>query len=203
MQLTESKIQKMILAKGKGFVFTTRYFSSKADDVSVVTSALSRLVQKKVIRRLAHGLYDLPEIHPKLGVIMPTVDQVIEAIKASDAIEVQPTGAYAANLLGLSTQIPMKIELYTNGPSKVIQFGKQEIFLKPTTPKNMTGAGTKAGLILHALKQIGKENVREDMIAHIKKQIEPQDIKPIERQTQYAPAWIAKIMRHLITDTIE
>jgi hypothetical protein len=65
----------------------------------------------------------------------------------------------------------------------------------------MMGAGTKAGLILQALKQIGKENVSDDMIAHIRKQIEPIDIKPIERQTKYAPAWMAKILRQLITDT--
>lgn len=198
VQLTESKIQEQILAQGEGFVFTSKYFSSKANDASVVTSALSRLAQKKVIRRLAHGLYDLPVVHPKLGAIMPTVERVVEAIKVSEAIEVQPTGAYAANLLGLSTQIPMKIELYTNGPKKKILFGKQEIFLKPTTPKNMIGAGTKAGLILHALKQIGRKNVTDDMIEHIRKQIEQRDIKSIEKQAQYAPAWIARIMRQLI-----
>ena len=198
MQLTESKIQELIKAKGKGFVFTSKYFSSKTDDVSVVTSALSRLVQKKVIRRLAHGLYDLPEVHPKLGAIMPSTEKVIEAIKTSEAIRVQPTGAYAANLLGLSTQIPMRIELYTNGPKKTIRFGKQEILLKPTTPKNMIGAGTNAGLILHAFRQIGKDNVTEEMIKRIKNQLEEKDIKQIKKQAQYAPAWIAKIMRELI-----
>jgi hypothetical protein len=198
MLLTESKIQELIKAKGKGFVFTSKYFSSKTNDVSVVTSALSRLVQKKVIRRLAHGLYDLPEVHPKLGAMMPTTEKVIEAIKTSEALEVQPTGAYAANLLGISTQIPMRIELYTNGPKKTIRFGKQEILLKPTTPKNMIGAGTKAGLILHAFRQIGKDNVTEEMIKHIKNQLEEKDIKQIKKQAQYAPAWIAKIMRELI-----
>jgi hypothetical protein len=200
MQLTESKIQGLIKAKGKGFVFTSKYFTSKADDVSVVTSALSRLVQKKVIRRLAHGLYDLPEVHPKLGAIMPSTEKVIEAIKTSEAIEVQPTGAYAANLLGLSTQIPMRIELYTNGPKKTIRFGKQEILLKPTTPKNMIGSGTKAGLILHALRQIGKDNVTEEMIQRIKNLLEEKEIKQIKKQVQYAPAWIAKIMRELINE---
>lgn len=197
MQLTESKIQESIKAKGKGFVFTTKYFSSKADEVSVVTSALSRLVQKKVIRRLAHGLYDLPEVHPKLGAIMPSTEKVIEAIKTAEAIEVQPTGAYAANLLGLSTQLPMRIEFYTNGPKKTIRFGKQEILLKPTTPKNMIGAGTKSGLILHALRQIGKDNVSVEMINHIKKQLDEKDLKQIKKQAQYAPAWIAKIMREI------
>ncbi len=197
MQLTENKIQELIKAKGKGFVFTSKYFSSKADDVSVVTSALSRLVQKKIIRRLAHGLYDLPEVHPKLGEIMPSTEMVIEAVKTSEAIEVQPTGAYAANLLGLSTQIPMRIEFYTNGPKKKIRFGKQEILLKPTTPKNMIGAGTKAGLVLHALKQIGKDNITWDMISHIKKQLDNKELKQIKKLAQYAPAWIAKIMREI------
>lgn len=200
MQLTESKILELIKAKGKGFVFTSKYFSSQADDVSVVTSALSRLVQKKVIRRLTHGLYDLPEVHPKLREIMPTTQKIIDAIKTSDAIEVQPTGAYAANLLGLSTQIPMKMELYTNGPKKTIRIGKQEIILKPTTPKNMIGAGTKAGLILHALKQIGKDNVTDEMIMQIRSKMEEQDIKHIKKQIQFAPVWIAKIMRELINE---
>lgn len=198
MELTEGKILKQIKAKGRGFVFTARYFTSKADDVSVVTTALSRLVQKNVIRRLAHGLYDYPEIHPELGLLMPSVQKVIEAITKSDAIKVQPTGAYAANLLGLSTQIPMRIELYTSGPKRSIQFGKQQIILKPTTPKNMVGAGTKAGLILHALRQIGKDNVDDDMIKTIRSQVEEKDVKHIKKQITFAPAWIAKIMRTLI-----
>ena len=200
MRLTEGKIHEIIKAKGKGFVFTTKYFSSKADDVSVVTSALSRLVQKNVIRRLAHGLYDLPEVHSKLGEVMPSTTKVIDAIVKSEALQVQPTGAYAANLLGLSTQVPMRIELYTNGPKKCIRYGKQEILLRPTTPKNMIGAGAKAGLILHALRQIGKDNVSDDMIRQIKSQLEEKDAKQLMKQAQYAPAWIAKIMRELIKE---
>lgn len=106
------------------------------------------MVQKQSIRRLAHDLYDLPEIHPKLGTITPSIEKVIDAIKTSDAIEVQATGVYSANLLGLSTQIPMRIELYTNGPRRKIQYGKQEILLKPTTPKNMIGAVLQLSLAL-------------------------------------------------------
>ena len=198
MELTEKQIIARVRAHGRGFVFTAKLFSALMNDSGSVRTALTRLVQKKAIRRLAHGLYDLPEVHPKLGPILPSVEKVIEAIKTSDAIEVQPTGAYAANLLGLSTQIPMRIELYTNGPKRKIQFGKQEILLKPTTPKNMIGAGTKAGLILHALRQIGKDNVTDEMVVRIKSQIEEKDIKQIKKQLQYAPAWVAKIMRFLI-----
>lgn len=200
MEISEKQLIARIRAHGRGFVFSAKLFTSLADDSASVRTALTRLVQKKVIRRLAHGLYDLPEVHPKLGAIMPSTEKVIEAIKTAEAIEVQPTGAYAANLLGLSTQIPMRIELYTNGPKKTIRFGKQEILLKPTTPKNMIGAGTKAGLILHALRQIGKDNVSEEMINRIKKQLDEKDLKQLKKQVQYAPAWIAKIMRVLINE---
>ena len=198
MLLTEKQIIARIRAHGRGFVFTTKLFSALTDDSASVRTALTRLVHKQSIRRLARGLYDLPDVHPKLGAIMPSIEKVIEAIKTSDAIEVQATGAYAANLLGLSTQIPMRIELYTNGPKRKIQVGKQEILLKPTTPKNMIGAGTKAGLILHALRQIGKDNITVEMIEQIKSQIEEKDIKHIKKQLQFAPVWIAKIMRSLI-----
>lgn len=198
MELTEKQLIARIRAHGRGFVFTAKLFSGLTDDSASVRTALTRLVQKKSIRRLAHGLYDLPEVHPKLGPILPSIEKVIEAIKISDAIEVQPTGAYAANLLGLSTQIPMRIELYTNGPKRKIKFGKQEIILRPTTPKNMIGAGTKAGLILHALRQIGKDNVTIEMIQQIRSQLVEKDIKHIKKQVTFAPAWIAKIMRSLV-----
>ena len=198
MKLTEKQIIARIRAHGRGFVFSTKLFSALTDDSASVRTALSRLVQKQSIRRLAHGLYDLPIVHPSLGAIMPAMENVIEAIKKSDAIEVQVTGAYAANLLGLSTQIPMRIELYTSGPKRKIHFGKQEILLKPTTPRNMIGAGTKAGLIFHALRQIGQDNITIEMIEQIKSQIEEKDIKHIKKQIHFAPVWIAKIMRSLI-----
>lgn len=198
MKLTEKQIIARIRAHGRGFVFSTKLFSALTDDSASVRTALSRLVQKQSIRRLARGLYDLPIVHPSLGAIMPAMENVIEAIKKSDAIEVQVTGAYAANLLGLSTQIPMRIELYTSGPKRKIHFGKQEILLKPTTPRNMIGAGTKAGLIFHALRQIGKDNITIEMIEQIKSQIEEKDIKHIKKQIHFAPVWIAKIMRSLI-----
>ena len=94
----------------------------------------------------------------------------------------------------------MQIELYPNGPRRKIRFGNQEILLKPTTPKNMVGAGTKAGLILHALRQIGQDNVTDEMISQIRSKIMDQDIKHIKKQIPYAPAWVAKIMRSLINE---
>jgi hypothetical protein len=59
MKLTEKQIIARIRAHGRGFVFSTKLFSALTDDSASVRTALSRLVQKQSIRRLAHGLYDL------------------------------------------------------------------------------------------------------------------------------------------------
>jgi hypothetical protein len=200
--MTEHIIADAIRAQGAGFVFTARYFSCQADNVSVVTTALSRLVKKGVIRRLAHGLYDYPQVHNHLGYLMPSVARIVEAVQASDAIEVQPTGAYAANLLGISTQVPLRIEFLTNGPKKRIQVGNQEIVFRPTTPKNMVGAGTKAGLILHALRYLGNENVTPAVLVQIKGQLSESDFPDIAKQAQFAPAWITKHMKSLREGTL-
>ena len=83
MKLTEKQIIARIRAHGRGFVFSTKLFSALTDDSASVRTALSRLVQKQSIRRLAHGLYDMPIVHPSLGAIMPAMENVIEAIKKS------------------------------------------------------------------------------------------------------------------------
>lgn len=196
MQLTERQIVSRIRARGRGFVFTPKLFASDSSDPRAVATALGRLVRKGAIRRLAHGLYDLPEVHPKLGQLMPSVDDVVRALQDSEAIKVQPTGAYAANLLGLSTQIPMRVELLTDGRRKVIRYGKQEILLKPTSPRNMAAAGTKTGLIIQALRHIGQKNVSDTVLRKIAEQLDDRERKAMMKLRLYAPAWIS---RHLST----
>jgi hypothetical protein len=88
--------------------------------------------------------------------------------------------------------------LYTNGPKKTITFGRQVLVLKPTTPKNMVGAGTKAGLILHALRYIGKDDVTPEVIEQLKKHCSPSDLKSLSAQARFAPMWIAAIFNELI-----
>ena len=80
--------------------------------------ALSRLAQKGTIRRLARGLCDYPESHPVMGLLMPGPDAIAGALAGKAGIRLQPSGAYAANRLGLSTQVPARILYLTDGPSR-------------------------------------------------------------------------------------
>jgi len=72
-----------------------------------VASALKRYKQAGVIRQLARGIYDYLRVDPELGLLHPSMDEIAKVVAGRGAIRLQASGAYAANLLGLSTQMPM------------------------------------------------------------------------------------------------
>ena len=159
--------------------------------------ALTRLSRKGIIRQLARGLYDYPIDHPTFGRIPPSADAVAKALAARDASRLQPAGAYAANILGLSEQVPTRIVFLTDGPSRRVKFGQQEIVLKRTTPRNMATAGRKSGTLIQALRHIGKRNVNDKTLATLKRQFTRQDRVQLLKDLRYAPGWIADILRQL------
>jgi hypothetical protein len=162
-----------------------------------VDLALHRLAKKGTLRRLARGLYDYPRIDPDLGLLSPTIDTIVKALKGRDKILLQPSGGYAANLLGLSDQVPMKVVFLTDGPARRVQIGKQLIMLKHTTPRAMASAGRVSGVVIQALRHIGKRQVDDAVVTGLQKRLTANDKKQLLKDIRYAPAWIAAILRRL------
>lgn len=196
-QTIESKIKSRIYGKRRGWVFTPKDFFDLGSETAI-SSCLHRLEEKEFIIRLAHGLYEYPRTHKILGILPPNIEMISEAIAKKFEIDIQPSGAYAANLLGLSEQVPGKIVFLTNGESKKLKVGNIEINFKKTTPKTMKMAGRISGLVVQAIKYIGKENITSQMIELIKKKLDEKDRKRLSLDSKLAPAWIAKIIEDQI-----
>lgn len=182
------KIKNHIQERDQGWCFTPTDFSDLANN-EVVRQTLSRLNKVGLIDRLAKGVYYYPRYHNVLGKLPPKIEGIIAAIQNAYHIKCQPTGAYAANLLGLSEQVPTNIVLLTDGQSKNIKIGNKKIIFKRTTPKNMLTAGTITGLIIQAIKYIGKEHINNDYLKQIKSHLSNQQMKLIGREVHLAPAW--------------
>jgi Family of unknown function (DUF6088) len=72
--------------------------------------ALSALLRDKTIRRVRRGLYDVPKLNPNLGgTLSPDIHQTARGLARRHRWTIVPEGAWAANLLGLSTQVLAKI----------------------------------------------------------------------------------------------
>jgi hypothetical protein len=195
-QVIEPKARSIIYGHGRGWVFTPRSLALLGDPRSI-GMALTRLTRKGVIRQLARGLYDYPVDHPSLGRIPPSADAIAKALAARDATRLQPAGAYAANVLGLSEQVPTRIVFLTDGASGRAKIGQREIVLKRTTPRNMATAGRKSGTIIQALRHIGQRNVDEKTLAILARNLTTRDRAQLIKDLHYAPGWIAELMRRL------
>jgi len=164
-----------------------------------IHNALARYTESGTIRQLARGLYDYPRQHPKLGLLTPSADIVAEAIASRDATRLQPAGGYAANLLGLSDQIPMKVVFLTDGPTRSVTLGKQTITLKKTTPKNMAAAGKTSGLVIQALRHLGQRHADDATVNTLRQRLSDDDKRQLLKDLKHAPAWVADIMRQVAT----
>ena len=96
--------------------------------------SLRRFKAAGTIRQLARGLYDYPVNDPVLGTVAPSADAIARALVARDAIRMQPSGAYAASVLGLSNQVPSRIVFLTDGPARKVKIWKREIILRRGSP---------------------------------------------------------------------
>jgi Family of unknown function (DUF6088) len=193
-QSTEKRILARIRGYGMGAVFVPGDFLDLGSREGI-DFALHRLVRRGTVRRLARGLYDYPKTHPKFGVLSPTIDAVVKALAGRDRIRIQPSGAYAANLLRLSEQVPAKAVFLTDGPSRRIKVGNTEIILKRTTPRAMAVAGRISGLLIQALKYIGKENVTVERLAAISRDLTEKDRKQLMTDLPLAPAWMRPYLK--------
>jgi len=191
-----NKIVSRIYGHGRGWCFTPKNFADLGSTESVRVK-LFRLAKQKIIRRLAKGLYDYPEEHKQLGLLSPSPDAVAEALAYHDRIRVQPTGAYAANLLGLSEQVPAKVVYLTEGRARRVKLGNREILLKQTTPQHMVTAGRISGTVIQALRYIGKDRLTPEHVRALRRKLNAADKKCLKADLIHTPAWMHKCLRQI------
>jgi len=170
-----------------GAVFTARSFVGMNAGPS-----LSRMVRAGHVRRLAPGIWHKPENNPLIGDVPPSSPALAVAVAELDRAVVQPSGASAANVLGLSDQVPARSVFLTSGPSRFIQLGKHRVIFKHAAPRHMVGAGTLAGLIITALRHIGRTHVDDVILDAVRRAVPAAERRKVARLLQGGPAWIAE-----------
>jgi len=195
MNSTAAQITKRVRGKGRGSVWTPTDFLDLASRDSV-DQALSRLVRRGLLKRLARGIYTYPKVSSRLGALTPSPDVIAGALASSRRSRIQVSGARAANELGLSTQVPARAVYLTDGPSKTVRIGRQEVRLKHVPSTRMVGAGTKAGMVIEALRHLGRD-VDPQTIRRLGSQLSPQDKKTLSDSLYAAPGWVRPILERI------
>jgi hypothetical protein len=198
-QSIENKVLEYLKHRQKGKIYFTNDFATLGTSESIRKS-LSNLVKKDILIRLTQGIYLYPKIDKELGVLYPSVDDVCRAIAKRDKARIEPTGIFALHSLGLSTQIPVNVVYLTDGIPRKIKYGNRTIKFKKTAPKNLAMKGKISSLVIAALKQIGKENVSQEVELQLTKALKKESVENVKHDAQLAPVWISKLIFQLVNN---
>ncbi len=200
MESIDIKILEKIKKAKRGSLFYIEDFLSFGN-YKTVSKALERLVNENELSRVARGIFAILTKDDYLSEISPTAEKIAESISKRDKARIFPTGSLALNMLGLSTQIPTNLVYLTDGSARTIKVGNRSIVFKKTSPKNLAAIGIFSGIVIQALKEIGKENVKDIEIEKILEHLKKEDPKRLEHDIKLAPEWIRVIMRKALNKT--
>ncbi len=190
------RILQELRSAGAGAVLATRDLAHLGE-AAAVRQALSRSVRDGSLRRAARGLYAIPREDPAIGVLATSAEAVVEALQRRDGIRLLPSGAHAANLLGLSDQVPMRMVFLTDGRARRIRVGKREVILKRTTPRQMATAGRISGTVIQALRWLGRERVDQEIVEKLRRRLSPRECRQLLEDARHAPAWVAGVLARI------
>jgi len=200
MNTTSNLIFDRIQTKGRGTVFTNKDFHDLGTNAAV-GQTLSRLARRGTIRRLNHGLYDYPRENPRFGILSPNLDAVAMAVSNKNGNRLLVSGAYAANALGLSNQVPAQIVYFTDGSDKRVRVGRQTIEFRHASPRRMAGAGKISGVVIQALRYFGKDNVGDDIVHQLQRTLTDDDRRILRQDISIAPDWLRPILTQITENT--
>jgi len=191
-----NSIRQRIRGKGRGAVFTPGDFLDIGSR-DVVDKTLSRLADQGMIRRLTRGVYDFPQTLSRFGQLSPDLDAVAAALARANQNVLQVSPAFAANQLGLTTQMPANRVYLTDGSTRTKQVGNQKIQLRHANAKTLVGAGQATGMVFQALRYVGKDGVSDQVIRKLRRALSADDKARLVRQSMQVPAWMQPIAKRI------
>lgn len=161
-----------------------------------VDQALSRLVRRGQLLRASRGTY-VRQVQTKFGTRPPSSAKLIEALAAQTGETITPSGAAAANALGLTSQVPIKEIYLTSGPSRKFTLGSQIVELKHAARWQTVLAGSRAGQTVRALGWLGEEKAGE-AIQHLRVQLLSSELAELLQARPLLPTWMAREVSRMV-----
>jgi hypothetical protein len=144
----------------------------------------------------------MPKVNPTLGgKLSPDIDEAAKAIARRQRWKIVPEGAWAANLLGLSNQVPAKIIYLTDGPNNEVLIGRRSIHFKHARPKAMAGLEGKFALVVQALRHIGKQGIGPSEIEKFRSSLSPAEKRRLVKDARFGVDWIYEVAKKIAEQT--
>lgn len=182
---------------GRGWTFSVIDFAAFGGR-SAIDVTLHRLLKKGTIRRVTRGIYDYPRYSEQLKTELgPDMDQIARAIARKFGWRIQPSGDAALNLLGLSTQVPSRFLYLSDGPNRTYQIDRQTLAFKQSPLKESSLKLRESGIIVQALRSLGRERISSDTIAMIHEWLAPEKRSLVLKDARTVTGWVYEAIRKI------
>jgi hypothetical protein len=178
-------------------VFSPGHFDGLGSPTAI-RQVLSRLAKTGKIRRIRRGLYDLPRQHPIVGQTAPDIMATVRTLMEGSHAQWQFTGAYAANALGLSDQVPARIVIQTDGVPRRVSLGKLTLLFRRTAPRNLFGSGRPAGLVIQAIRHLRNDPDIPHHITRLKKRLDTKTKMDLKSLIPKTPVWMRPLLLQIV-----
>ena len=165
-----------------------------------VGSTLAELSESGVLFKMAQGIYVKPR-KSRFGLVLPSIEKIVQAIAMRDNAEVLPTGTTALNALGLSTQVPMNYSYLTSGSERTIKLANRQVVLKRGVPKNFCYKTRLIALLTQALRALKQENIGDSELQIIRELIAKEtDKESLAKDVDAMPGWMKRIIKPMLNN---
>lgn len=152
---------------------------------------LERMTKSSILRRLIRGVYEIPKYNKTFNMIAPpSIDDIAKALARNFNWDIYPSGNYALNILGISTQIPSKYIYISSGPNRKYEYEGNIIFFKHATLKETSSFSYITNIVIQAFKELGKDNITNDIIKLIRQKFSSDEINLICEEAKKTTIWI-------------
>ena len=191
------EIRERILSAEEGSVFSTSDFADIAD-TNTVRSALYRLIQDGILRRILNGVYEKPKYSKLLDeYVAADPKAVANALARSYHWTIAPCGNTALNLLGLSTQVTAVWSYISDGPYKTYEWNSTKLEFKHRTNKEITGLSYMTSLVIQALKTLGRSNITPEVIQMLSEKLTDKDKQACLKEATESTDWVYDTIRQI------
>ena len=192
-----NQIRKRIEATNAGTVFVTADFTDIAEK-KTVNMALLRLAEEGILKKAMFGVYFKTGVYKLVNKpVEPSAIDIAQAIARNFGWRIVPCGETALHALGLSDDLSSEWGYVTDGEYKKYTYKDKVIKFKKVSTKEISRVSYATALYIQAIKALGKDNITEQTIAHLKKFLNENQKARMLEEAKPVTSWVYEAIRKI------
>ena len=182
-----SLVRREMEHQATGTVFALKDFE-KFGASTAVRTALSRLTKEGFCKRILPGIYYRPSYSKMLKKeVAPISHDVAQALARNYDWTILPSPVHAQNGLGMSTQVPARVEYTSTGPSRTYMVGNIPVRFRHSRSKYMSKMSYSSAFVTNAFQGLKDMEIEDATLSAVASRLTNAEKDTLMNEVGYAP----------------